>query len=100
MLLCMLCSTGHDAWPHAGWRLWPSPPALWTVSGLRSGRNNAPATHTPGPQPACLHDSGCAAAAAAAAVWPSIKTKLFSGFGSRDALIEAMMASCHLPTYR
>ena len=39
-----------------------------------------------------------AAAAAAAAVWPTIRTRLFSTFQTRADLINAVLASCHLPT--
>lgn len=32
------------------------------------------------------------------AVWPTIRTRLFSSFATRADLINAVMASCHLPT--
>lgn len=32
------------------------------------------------------------------AVWPAIRTRLFSSFPTRADLINAVMASCHLPT--
>jgi hypothetical protein len=32
------------------------------------------------------------------AVWPAVKTHLVSNFPTRQALIDAVMASCHLPT--
>lgn len=32
------------------------------------------------------------------AVWPTIRTRLFSSFATRAELITAVLASCHLPT--
>lgn len=46
-------------------------------------------------------DAGAVAAPVAAhlaAVWPSIRTRLFSSFPKRSDLIAAVLASCHLPT--
>jgi hypothetical protein len=34
----------------------------------------------------------------ACAVWPSVRTRLFSSFPSRADLIAAVLASCHLPS--
>eukprot|EP00878_Enallax_costatus_P031577 GHUV01034536.1.p1 GENE.GHUV01034536.1~~GHUV01034536.1.p1 ORF type:complete len:113 (+),score=22.76 GHUV01034536.1:208-546(+) len=40
----------------------------------------------------------CVLPVSCVAVWPAIRTRLFSSFPTRTDLINAMMASCHLPT--